>query len=172
MGDNRNHSEDSRFSDVGCVKKEAVLGKVLFVVFPGRQTNEFGTVTGGRSWHRFGRYHEAGRHQPEHHEYPVVPRPHDQDAPDDRGGCEARRRRVRNSRRAHPDSPAATRISTRFCGNKPRMIVLNRIDMADPALTKKMGGALPGEGLCRSADRLQDEKGHFRLCSGGAHAAG
>ena len=54
MGDNRNHSEDSRFSDVGCVKKEAVLGKVLFVVFPGRQTNEYGTVTGGRSWHRFG----------------------------------------------------------------------------------------------------------------------
>ena len=54
MGDNRNHSEDSRFSDVGCVKKEAVLGKVLLVVFPGRQTNEFGAVTGGRSWHRFG----------------------------------------------------------------------------------------------------------------------
>ena len=24
-----------------------------------------------------------------------------------------------------------------ICGNKPRMIVLNRIDMADPALTKK-----------------------------------
>ena len=54
MGDNRNHSEDSRFSDVGCVKKESVLGKVLLVVFPGRQTNEYGAVTGGRSWHRFG----------------------------------------------------------------------------------------------------------------------
>ena len=54
MGDNRNHSEDSRFSDVGCVKKEAVLGKVLLVIFPGRQTNELGTVTGGRDWHRFG----------------------------------------------------------------------------------------------------------------------
>ena len=35
-----------------------------------------------------------------------------------------------------------------------------------------MGGALPCEGLCRSADRLQDEKGHFRLRPGGAHAAG
>ena len=54
MGDNRNHSEDSRFSDVGCVKKEAVLGKVLLVIFPGRQTNELGAVTGGRDWHRFG----------------------------------------------------------------------------------------------------------------------
>ena len=38
-----------------------------------------------------------------------------------------------------------------ICGNKPRMIVLNRIDMAD---------------------LLQDEKGHFRLCSGCADAAG
>ena len=44
----------SRFSDVGCVKKEAVLGKVLLVIFPGRQTNELGAVTGGRDWHRFG----------------------------------------------------------------------------------------------------------------------
>ena len=55
-----------------------------------------------------------------------------------------------------------------ICGNKPRMIVLNRMDLAD----EKMGRALPGEGLCRSADRLQDEKGHFRLRPGGAHAAG
>ena len=52
MGDNRTGS--SRFSDVGCVKKEAVLGKVLLVIFPGRQTNELGAVTGGRDWHRFG----------------------------------------------------------------------------------------------------------------------
>jgi len=54
MGDNRNHSEDSRFSDVGCVKKEAVLGKVLLVICPGRQANELGAGTGGRDWHRFG----------------------------------------------------------------------------------------------------------------------
>ena len=30
------------------------LGKVLLVIFPGRQTNELGAVTGGRDWHRFG----------------------------------------------------------------------------------------------------------------------
>ena len=54
MGDNRNHSEDSRYSDVGCIKEEAILGKVLLVIFPGRQTNEFGEITGGRDWSRFG----------------------------------------------------------------------------------------------------------------------
>ena len=31
-----------------------LLGKVLLVIFPGRQTNELGAVTGGRDWHRFG----------------------------------------------------------------------------------------------------------------------
>lgn len=54
MGDNRNHSEDSRFADVGCVDNDAVLGKVLFVVFPGQQTNEYGAVSGGRNWRRLG----------------------------------------------------------------------------------------------------------------------
>lgn len=54
MGDNRNHSEDSRYSDVGCVSKSSVLGRVLIVLFPGRQTNELGQITGGRDWSRFG----------------------------------------------------------------------------------------------------------------------
>lgn len=58
-----------------------------------------------------------------------------------------------------------------ICGNKPRMIVLNRIDMADPALTKNgrstsVRRAMP---FCRPTAR---RKGHFRLCSGGADAAG
>ena len=57
-----------------------------------------------------------------------------------------------------------------ICGNKPRMIVLNR--HGRPGADEKMGRALPGEGLCRFANRLQDEKGHFRLCSGCADAAG
>lgn len=54
MGDNRNHSEDSRYADVGCVDESAVLGKVLIVALPGRQTNEYGQLTGGRDWHRIG----------------------------------------------------------------------------------------------------------------------
>lgn len=58
-----------------------------------------------------------------------------------------------------------------ICGNKPRMIVLNRIDMADPALTKNgrstsVRRAMP---FCRPTAR---RKGHFRLRPGGAHAAG
>ena len=34
MGDNRNHSSDSRFSGVGLVREEDVMGRVLFRLFP------------------------------------------------------------------------------------------------------------------------------------------
>ena len=34
MGDNRNHSEDSRFEAVGNVKKDIILGKVTVRTFP------------------------------------------------------------------------------------------------------------------------------------------
>lgn len=54
MGDNRNNSADSRFSPVGCVDKHDILGKVLFLIVPGRQTDEFGLVTGRRDLSRFG----------------------------------------------------------------------------------------------------------------------
>lgn len=59
-----------------------------------------------------------------------------------------------------------------ICGNKPRMIVLNRIDMADPALTKKWAEHFRAKGYAVLQTGLQDEKGHFRLRPGGAHAAG
>ena len=39
MGDNRNHSSDSRFSGVGLVRVEDVMGRVIFRLFP-----HFGTV--------------------------------------------------------------------------------------------------------------------------------
>lgn len=35
MGDNRNHSADSRYIDIGQIRLDQVLGKVLFIVFPG-----------------------------------------------------------------------------------------------------------------------------------------
>ncbi len=54
MGDNRNHSMDSRYSDVGCVEERCILGKVLLVIFPGSQTDEYGTVTGSRKLGRIG----------------------------------------------------------------------------------------------------------------------
>jgi signal peptidase I len=48
MGDNRNESLDSRSKAVWLVDTRQILGKVLFVLIPGR--NEDGT----RSWGRFG----------------------------------------------------------------------------------------------------------------------
>ena len=54
MGDNRNHSADSRFAPVGCVDESCVLGKVLLILFPGRQTDQYGTVTGSRQFSRIG----------------------------------------------------------------------------------------------------------------------
>ena len=54
MGDNRNHSSDSRYVRLGCVEQWRILGKVLVVALPGRQTNEEGDVVGGRSLGRIG----------------------------------------------------------------------------------------------------------------------
>lgn len=54
MGDDRNHSADSRYSPIGCVSTDSVLGKVLFLVFPGRETDVYGNVTGKRDFGRIG----------------------------------------------------------------------------------------------------------------------
>lgn len=48
MGDNRNHSTDSRASSVRFVDTRYVLGKVLFIVIPGADS------FGKRDWSRFG----------------------------------------------------------------------------------------------------------------------
>lgn len=47
MGDNRNHSSDSRYDGIGQIRLDQVLGKVLFNVFPG--TDET------RDWSRLGK---------------------------------------------------------------------------------------------------------------------
>ncbi|WP_353733920.1 S26 family signal peptidase [Oscillibacter sp.] len=36
MGDNRNHSSDSRSSDLGTVDTRYVIGKAVFLLFPAR----------------------------------------------------------------------------------------------------------------------------------------
>ena len=36
MGDNRNHSADSRYAPLGLVDEREVLGKVLFLLLPGK----------------------------------------------------------------------------------------------------------------------------------------
>jgi signal peptidase I len=48
MGDNRNHSTDSRFERVGFVDKRNILGKVHFITVPGK--NDYGI----RDWSRVG----------------------------------------------------------------------------------------------------------------------
>ena len=37
MGDNRNHSADSRYTQIGVFNTKYILGKVLLVVWPGRE---------------------------------------------------------------------------------------------------------------------------------------
>ena len=42
MGDNRDESKDSRHPDIGLVDEREILGKALFLVFPGAGTERFG----------------------------------------------------------------------------------------------------------------------------------
>ncbi len=37
MGDNRNHSADSRYPEIGIFDKRYIFGRVLMIVFPGRE---------------------------------------------------------------------------------------------------------------------------------------
>ena len=46
-----------------------------------------------------------------------------------------------------------------ICGNKPRMIVLNRIDMADPALTKKWAEHFRAKGYAVLQTDCKTKKG-------------
>ena len=52
MGDNRNHSADSRYPPIGIFDKRYVLGKVLMVVWPGQRDE-----TDKRDFHRLGAVH-------------------------------------------------------------------------------------------------------------------
>ena len=49
MGDNRNHSSDSRVASIGQIRLDQVLGKVLFIAFPGADQ-----VTKDRDFSRIG----------------------------------------------------------------------------------------------------------------------
>ena len=49
MGDNRNHSSDSRDSRLGTVDTRYILGKAVFLLFPGADS-----VSGKRDFSRIG----------------------------------------------------------------------------------------------------------------------
>ena len=50
MGDNRNNSTDSRYTDVGMVDGRYILGKALWLVFPGQDSRK----SNAQDWSRFG----------------------------------------------------------------------------------------------------------------------
>jgi len=54
LGDNRNHSTDSRYGLIGMVDTRYVMGRVICIALPGRQTDNRGNVTGGRDFSRIG----------------------------------------------------------------------------------------------------------------------
>ena len=51
MGDNRNRSRDSRYPDIGLIDKREILGKAVFLIYPGVGEQPYG---GPRDYSRIG----------------------------------------------------------------------------------------------------------------------
>ena len=51
MGDNRNRSRDSRYPDIGLIDKREILGKAVFLIYPGVGEEPYG---GPRDYNRIG----------------------------------------------------------------------------------------------------------------------
>ena len=51
MGDNRNRSRDSRYPDIGLIDKREILGKAVFLIYPGVGEDPYG---GPRDYNRIG----------------------------------------------------------------------------------------------------------------------
>ena len=55
LGDNRNVSRDSRYTEIGQVREEEVLGKVVFLFLPGTNGEDiYGDPKEPRDWTRIG----------------------------------------------------------------------------------------------------------------------
>ena len=50
MGDNRNHSTDSRSDMLGVIDERYVVGKAIFLIFPGRTAQYLGELPGTGKW--------------------------------------------------------------------------------------------------------------------------
>lgn len=57
MGDNRNNSADSRYQPIGMIDLRSIMGKVLFLAFPGKGTDKEGNIVGERDFKRIGVVH-------------------------------------------------------------------------------------------------------------------
>ena len=51
MGDNRNRSRDSRYPDIGLIDKREILGRAVFLIYPGMGNDPYG---GPRDYNRIG----------------------------------------------------------------------------------------------------------------------
>ena len=51
MGDNRNRSRDSRYPDIGLIDQREILGKAVFLIYPGEGEDPYG---GPRDYNRIG----------------------------------------------------------------------------------------------------------------------
>lgn len=54
MGDNRNNSTDSRYTDVGMVDSRYIVGKALWLLFPGQDSRK----SNAQDWSRFGEIYD------------------------------------------------------------------------------------------------------------------
>ena len=117
-GDNRNHSVDSRFEQIGTVDVHHIIGQAVFRLYPFRS---IGAIDDGGA--------RGARDQ-------LVPRPYVQNPAPHYGKHKAVRYRVRDARRAHPVSSRNPELDG-WVGDKPRVLIMNKSDLADPELNRR-----------------------------------
>lgn len=59
-----------------------------------------------------------------------------------------------------------------IAGNKPRILILNRTDLADPEASQTVGCLLSQQGLCCFDNRCQERRGRRKVLCSSSYAAG
>ena len=151
MGDNRNHSSDSRSSDLGTVDTRYVIGQAVFLLFPGA----------GRGARRTSGI--SGRHRPDGrggtHEHSMVSRSHDQNPADDRRADQKRGRGVRDRGRPDPrlqPEPGRGRAD----GGQAPAGGAEPGGPGGPGGHEALGGLVPRQGLRGAGVRRQERRRH------------